>query len=163
MTNADEQRPAGDGNAVSPAEVVATIRWWLAIKDYLNFNDKKKLEALIQRDEWKPATVERWLEALNSGELKRRRGRPPQVRERPEAIVQLVWKQKLQAGLPFTNEDREWGDLNPCFYIVADNLGCSPAAVRRHWRAVPKVRRDYIHDWLKELLREHGLLHPRHR
>lgn len=146
---------------VSSAEMMATIQWRLAITEFLRFNNRAKLDELSSTSENIPPLAQKWLEQLASGELRRPRGRPPKTKYSPELIVQLVFKQKLQAGLSFTNE--LGGDNNPCFYTVAYNLGRNVREVRRDFYKVPASRRQEIEKGLRSILEEFGELHPRHR
>lgn len=101
--------------------------------------------------------LDKW--GINPATIKRPRGRPSKTTFTDEQIVQLVWKQKYQAGLPFSNE--HGADLNQCFVAVADAQGRNVGEIREAWKRVPAAERKKIGDWLSRLLREEGVLHQR--
>lgn len=94
-------------------------------------------------------------------EIERPRGKPSTNMYSDRQIVQLVFKQELQAGKPFTNA-KSW-ENNPCFTAVADYQGRSVRQIREQWKCVPANERQKIRAELKATLEEHGLLHKRHR
>lgn len=96
---------------------------------------------------------------IDPATIKRPRGRPSKTAFTDEQIVQLVWKQKYQAGLPFSNEFG--GDLNKCFVAVADAQGRNVGEIRKAWKRVPAAERKKIGDWLSRLLRDEGELHEK--
>lgn len=96
---------------------------------------------------------------IDPATIKRPRGQPPKTPFTDEQIVQLVWKQKYQAGLPFSNEHGAY--LNQCFVAVADAQGRNVGEIRKAWNRVPAAERKKIGDWLFRLLREEGVRHRR--
>ena len=116
-----------------------------AREQYVRFADPSGLQAL----------------GIDPKTIKRPRGRPPKHGYSNEEWVQLVFKQQLQVGKPFSNA--HGADLNQCFYGVADAQGVNVSRVRDDWDSVPPERRRAIRDWLKTILDDHGELHTRHR
>lgn len=94
-------------------------------------------------------------------EIKRPRGQPRVNMYSDRQIVQLVFKQELQVGLPFTNA-KSW-ENNQCFTAVADYQQRSVKQVYEQWKSVPARERAKIRKWLEDLLRKHGRLHKRHQ
>lgn len=131
----------------SVRELVRRINESVAVAQYRRFGDTSKLKALGLSPE-----------LLN---IKRPRGRRNALAMKPEYVVQLVWKAKLVAGISFSNNVK--GIENPCFEYVAGTQGVGVATVKRAWKQVPAQERREIHDWLRDLLRKHNALHPRHR
>ena len=119
-----------------------TIRRSLAIGRYQRFNDRTGLDDL----------------GISAQSIKRSGGRPPKTPQSNEDIVELVYKQKWQAGKPFSNT--YGGDLNECFVGVADAQSLSVTQVREKWSAVSPARRKAIESWLVALLKKHKKIHP---
>ena len=141
---------------VSIEEMIATIRWFRAIDDYRNWNDKSKLIHLTETEDFVPEPVRVMLRRMAFGEVTRRKGQPPKVRFTDSQIVQLVLKAKLQAGCGFDNKHGDEGNESFCF--VAENLGVTPGYIRRRFYSVEQSERAKIEDWLTDLLRQHGQL-----
>lgn len=93
--------------------------------------------------------------------VKRGRGRPAKTTFSDEQIVQLIWRQKLQAGESFSNSDGK--ENNPCFVAVARAQGRHVSAIIRQWTNVPDADRRSIEKWLRAVLTKRGLLHSRHK
>lgn len=123
----------------------------------------RDVKTTIAKEKWTRVKDPSGLEELgiDPHTIKRPRGRPQKQPLSNEQWVQLVFKQQLQAGKPFSNA--MGADLNPCFYGVADAQGVNVSKVREAWAAVPPEKRKRIKETLKSLLLEHGELHPRHR
>jgi len=144
------------GRKISRAEFMADMEWHFAIRDWRRYKDSTRVRRL-QAQGVKSDIAREFLE----GRVRRPRGAPAKLKMGDEDVVELVFKQKLQAGKPFSNQpDPYW---NPCFVGVADAWGVNVNAVRRKFKAVPAARRREIHDWLWRVLEAHGELHPRHR
>jgi hypothetical protein len=141
---------------VSLAEMVAEVRWALALNHYRHYADKSRIRALQAEG----VKSERGRAYLQHG-VKRKRGQPPALHLPAETVVQLVFKQELQGGVPFTNWPSR--EANPCIVAVAHARGVSESTVARMYKSVPTHRRKQIRDGLHKLLREHGALHPRHQ
>lgn len=124
-------------------QLIDKIRRSIAIDHYIRFKDRSGLDDL----------------GVSPRSLKRSGGRPPNTKFSNEDIVQLVYKQKWQAGKPFTNANG--ADNNQCFYGVADAQGLSVSQVREKWKAVPAARRKVIEQRLVQLLRQHKMVHPK--
>ncbi len=126
---------------ISVAEFVRKLRASLAAGRWIRFAERQPLEDL----------------GLSPDLIPRRgmRGQPRKIRHTDEQIVQLVYKQQLQGGRPFTNA--AGADNNPCFTGVADFHGVHVSAVRAAWERVPAQRRREIKTWLQ------GELTPRHK
>ena len=84
-------------------------------------------------------------------------GSVPTVIYKPKQIVQLVLKQKWQAGLPFSNNDSV---ENRCFAAVAELFDCHPREIRRKYYSVDKELRQKIEFSLVELLLEFNEIKP---
>jgi hypothetical protein len=121
----------------------AAIRRSLAMTSWIRTRDRVLLDQL----------------GIDPATIKRPRGRTPKTHFTDKQIVQLVWKQKYQAGLPFSND--LGGDLNRCFVAVADAQGRNVGGIREAWKRVPAAERKQIGAWVLRLLREHGALHQR--
>lgn len=74
-------------------------------------------------------------------------------------IVQLVFKQKWQAGKPFSNTENK--ELNQCFVAVADLFGMHARQISEKYYSVPEDERKKIERWLVQLLDEHKLIHTK--
>jgi len=129
MTNNDTDETIGD-----------KIRRSIAIREYQLLNDSAKLIQL----------------GIDPKSVKRKPGRPRKHLHPDERVVQLVIKQKWQAGRPFSNTG---GDSeNQCFVKVGENLGMNVRDIRESYYNVPETRRKEIEKWVYKILEEHGLL-----
>ena len=146
----------GKVRKISVAELNAETRWFKAFAEYLNWNDRTRLDELIETEEFIPKAARVFLKRMALGEVKRPQGQPPKIRYTDEQVVQLVLKAKLQAGCGFDNKNGDEGNESFCF--VAENLGVTPGFIRRKYSGVSKERRDRIESWLRESLRDAGAL-----
>jgi hypothetical protein len=127
------------------AVVDAKLRRTNAEQRYRRIGDASQLLALGIA----PATV------------KRGRGHPSKTMFDDRQIVQLIWRQKLQAGESFSNSEGK--ENNPCIVAVARAQGRHVSAVIRQWTNVPAAERQSIEEWLRAELAKRGLLHDRHK
>lgn len=124
------------------SQLVDKIRRSVAIGRYKRFNDRTGLDEL----------------GISTRNIKRSGGRPPKTTYSNEDIVELVYKQKWQAGKPFTNANGH--EENKCFIGVADAQGLNVWQVREKYSAVPLARRKVIEQRIVALLKEHKKIHP---
>jgi hypothetical protein len=89
--------------------------------------------------------------------IKRPRGRSRKTLYKDQHIVQLIYKQNLQAGVPFTNVAGK--EMNLCFIAVAEhqNVGVDQI-VKKYCNVSPEERKE-IKEWVRKELSEHGLLY----
>lgn len=150
------------GRKISLQQMVAEVKWDLAISRWKNFGDTSE----IRRLQAAGVKSERGQKFLN-GEISRPRGGKAKLQAGPhrmtdEDVVQLVMIQKLRFGVSFTNNNKEMDD-NPCVVEVALNHDVNPAYVAKRFKRVPAERRRQIEAGVKKLLAEHGYLHPKHQ
>jgi hypothetical protein len=112
----------------------------IAIREYQLLNDSTKLIQL----------------GIDPKSVKRSPGRPRKHLHPNERVVQLIFKQKWQAGLPFSNAGGD--DKNQCFAKVGENLGKNVRDIRESYYRVPEARRKEIEKWVFKILEEHSLL-----
>lgn len=118
-----------------------------------------KAEELYKRTKNPEALLIMGLTYAEIDKIKRKRGQPEKTLYDPRHIVQLVYKQSLQAGVPFVNLAGK--ELNECFIAVAENQGVSVDQIVRKYKKVPKKEREQIKVWLKRTLKKHNKLHNR--
>ncbi|TQE90692.1 MAG: hypothetical protein FKY71_20370 [Spiribacter salinus] len=138
----------------STAEMVSTVKWRLAVSDYLRWNDRSKLDELLKTQDYIPPLARKWLADLVFGDVKRPRGKPPKVRFNDRQIVQLVFKAQLQGGCGFDNKNGDEGNESFCF--VAENLGVHPSDIRRRFYRVAEADRQAIRAFIADLLADGG-------
>jgi hypothetical protein len=112
----------------------------IATREYQLLNDPTKLIQL----------------GIDPKSIKRRPGRPRKHLHPDERVVQLIFKQKWQAGLPFSNAGGD--DKNQCFVKVGENLGMNVRDIRESYYRVPEARRKEIEKWVYKILEEHSAL-----
>lgn len=88
--------------------------------------------------------------------IKRPRGRPKKTLYTDRDIVQLIYKQELQAGIRFTNVAGK--ENNECFIAVAEHQNVGVDQIVRQYKNVPAKERKKIKEWLRQKLAEHDLL-----
>ena len=117
--------------------------WEDALQDVRLYNDRKKLEALLDTGIPVPAEIARQLL-----ELKGPPNRPLAIKDSPEEVVMMV-HMAIRDGYKFPASNGS-SDENNAFAEVARWLGCKPSAVRGYWKQVPAEERDRIRQELQQ-------------
>ncbi|TMO09467.1 hypothetical protein [Pseudoalteromonas sp. S558] len=118
-----------------------------------------KAEELYKRTKNPEALLIMGLTDAEIDKIKRKRGQPEKTLYDPRHIVQLVYKQSLQAGVPFTNKAGK--EMNECFIAVAEHQGVGVDQIVRQYKKVPMEEREKIKEWLKRTLKKHNKLNNR--
>lgn len=118
-----------------------------------------KAEELYKRTKDPEALLIMGLTYAEIDKIKRKRGKPEKTLYDPRHIVQLVYKQNLQAGVPFTNQAGK--EKNLCFIAVAEHQNVGVDQIVRLYKEVPKEEREKIKEWLKRTLKKHNKLNNR--
>lgn len=75
-------------------------------------------------------------------------------------VVQLVYKQKWQAGKPFSNS-KAGKELNECFVAVADIFEVHAKTISDKFYSLTRTERTEIEKWLVAILYEQGMVHKK--
>lgn len=118
-----------------------------------------KAEELYKRTKNPEALLIMGLTYAEIDKIKRKRGKPEKTLYDPRHIVQLVYKQSLQAGVEFTNKAGK--EKNLCFQEVAEHQGVGVDQIVMQYKKVPKEEREKIKEWLKRTLKKHNKLNNR--
>lgn len=120
-----------------------------------------KAEELYKRTKNPEALLIMGLTYAEIDKIKRKRGQPEKTLYDPRHIVQLVYKQNLQAGVSFYKLTKYGEETNRCFEEVADHQGVGVDQIVRQYKKVPKEEREKIKEWLKRTLIKHNKLNNR--
>lgn len=120
-----------------------------------------KAEELYKRTKNPEALLIMGLTYAEIDKIKRKRGKPEKTLYEPRHIVQLVYKQSLQAGVSFSKGKGLGIESNQCFQEVAYHQGVGVDQIVRQYKKVPKEEREKIKEWLKRTLKKHNKLNNR--
>lgn len=142
---------------ISIEEMTNNMRKSIATDNYVRFKETEMLEALN----------------IDPKTIKRKGGRPrkyfKQESEFPSGfrrighsnrhVVQIVFKQKWQAGIVFSNSSGP--ENNPCFISTAKVFESNPKVISDKYHEVSEEDRHSLEIWLVKLLMAEGLIHNR--
>lgn len=91
--------------------------------------------------------------------INRRKGQPKKTLYKCHQIVQLVYKQNLQAGVAFTNSAGK--EFNECFIAVAEHQGVGVNQIVEQYKKVPAEQREKIKNFVRRELAKEKKLYNR--
>lgn len=120
-----------------------------------------KAETLYKTTNDRTALLIMGLTHAEIDKIKRKRGQPKKTLYDAHHIVQLVYKQNLQAGVSFSKLPKRGEETNECFIGVAEHQGVGVDQIVKKYKEATQKEREKIKRRLKLVLDKHNKLNNR--